>query len=150
MVLAIITVLATLAVPTYQKFRAQQAVDQTADQLRGHLELARTHAQNQQIRVRVCPITQSDLSANKPVCLAVAGSTWPAWMVVRSDGQVLARGQKSAADITITSGQRSGIEFDERGTASTFSNGSITVASLRDGQIQRVIEIAASGRVTKS
>ena len=150
MVLAIITVLATLAVPTYQKFRAQQAVDQTADQLRGHLELARTHAQNQQIRVRVCPITQSDLSANKPVCLAVAGSTWPAWMVVRADGQVLARGQIASDDISITSDQRNAIEFDERGTSNVFPNGSITVSSMRDTQVQRTIKIAASGRVTES
>ena len=150
MVIAIIAILATLAVPSYQKFRAQQDAHETIDRLRDHLELARTYAQNQHMHVSVCPIAQSDLSANKPVCLAVAGGTWPAWMVVRADGQVLARGQKSSADIKITSGQRSEIEFDERGTANAFSNGSITVSSMRDTQVQHTITIAASGRVTES
>lgn len=150
MVIAIIAILATLAVPSYQKFRAQQDAHETIDRLRDHLELARTYAQNQHIHVSVCPIAQSDLSVNKPVCLAVAGKTWPAWMVVRADGQVLARGQIASDDISITSGQRSEIEFDERGTANAFSNGSITVSSMRDAQVQHTITIAASGRVTES
>ena len=150
MVIAIIAILATLAVPSYQKFRVQQDTHETADRLRDHLELARTYAQNQHMHVSVCPIVQSDLSVGKPVCLAVAGRTWPAWMVVRADGQVLARGQIASDDISITSGQRNAIEFDERGTANAFSNGSITVSSMRDAQVQHTITIAASGRVTES
>ena len=71
-------------------------------------------------------------------------------MVLRVDGQVLARGQIASDDISITSGQRNAIEFDERGTANTFSDGSITVSSMRDAQVQRTIKIAASGRVTES
>ena len=71
-------------------------------------------------------------------------------MVLRVDGQVLARGQIASDDISITSGQRNAIEFDERGTSNVFPNGSITISSMRDAQVQRTIKIAASGRVTES
>ena len=151
MVITILAILAMLATPVYQKFKTQQVVSQTSDQLRDHLELARAHAQSQHVKVKVCPIIPSDLSSSTPNCLTQGGVTqWLAWMVIRMDnGLVLARAQKASEDIIITSGQRDGVEFDERGMASSFANATISISSARDAQIKSELKIAPTGRVTQ-
>ncbi len=150
MVIGIVAIVSAIAVPNYQKIRAQHAYNQTADQLRDHLELARSYAQSQQTPVKICPMSQEHLGSSSPTCL-IKGNTqnWPAWMVVRVDnGQVLARGQKPSADVVISSGQRDAFVFDERGTASGFSNGSIYIFDMNGQQMYQLI-IASNGRVTK-
>ena len=75
---------------------------------------------------------------------------WLAWMVIRVDnGSVLARAQKPSQDISITSGLRDTVGFDERGMASSFSNATISITSARDAQIKSELKIASTGRVTQ-
>ena len=151
LVIAVIAILASMAMPNYHKFKVRQQVDQTSDQMRDHLELARAHAQSQHVKVKVCPIIPSDLSSSTPNCLTQGGVTqWLAWMVIRMDnGLVLARAQKASEDIIITSGQRDAVGFDERGMASSFANATISISSARDAQIKSELKIASTGRVTQ-
>ena len=138
-----------MAMPNYHKFKVRQQVDQTSDQMRDHLELARAHAQSQHVKVKVCPIALSDLSSSTPTCLKQS-TQWLAWMVTRKDNNsILARAQKPSQDISITSGLRDGVEFDERGMASSFANATISITSVRDAQIKSELKIAPTGRVTQ-
>ena len=149
LVIAVIAILASMAMPNYHKFKVRQQVDQTSDQMRDHLELARAHAQSQHVKVKVCPIALSDLSSSTPTCLKQS-TQWLAWMVTRKDNNsILARAQKPSQDISITSGLRDGVEFDERGMASSFANATISISSARDAQIKSELKIASTGRVTQ-
>ena len=146
-VVAIMAVLASLAVPNYHKFKAQQAVNQTADRLKAHLELARTHAQSQQVTVNVCPIAVSDLSSDVPVCLGNS-TPWLAWMVIHDDGRrVLARGQVSSAEVQINSSQREVIKFDLRGMSSN-SNVTFAIQHLKNREIRKEFKVASTGRIS--
>lgn len=147
LVLAIVSLIALMSVPRYEQFMAQQNVSIVSQQLRDDLELARTYAQTHQTEVRVCPIVPSNLNAEQPAC-NTNPRNWETWAVVRMDtGQVLSRSSRIPAAISILTGERTAIQFNQRGGANGY-NATITVQDTRFANIQETIVIAAVGRIS--
>ena len=144
LVIAVIAILASMAVPNYQRLMARRAVDQATLQLRDHIELARTYAQAHQIKVEVCPVTLGQLNTASPVCNGQSQG-WQAWVVKTAGGVILARSQPFADGLTIDSGDRDRFVFNERGGANGY-NGSVVVQNSTN-QISKTISIAADGRI---
>ncbi len=150
MTLAIVAILISMAVPRYEQFVAQQDVKRTTQQLRDHLELARTYAQTHQTSVQLCPVLIADLNDNRPKCI-IDNHPWAAWMVVEPSaqagaGSVIAR-SKPVTTVTVSKTNQVP-EFSERGTLANFAaNGDITVSSAVFPNITEAITIAPNGRV---
>jgi type IV fimbrial biogenesis protein FimT len=144
LVIAVIAILASMAMPNYQRLMARRAVDQAALQLRDHIELARTYAQAHQTKVEICPVTPDQLNAVSPACNGNAQG-WQAWVVKTAGGVILARSQPLADGLTIDSGSRDRFVFNERGGANGY-NGSVVVQNSTN-QISKIISIAADGRI---
>ncbi len=141
LVLAVVAILVSMAVPNYQRVMAQRAVDRTALQLRDHMELARSYAQTHQIRVILCPVAEDQLDAVSPQCIA-SSSNWMAW-VVKTDQAVLARSQHVPEGVTIDAGTNDTIVFNERGGANGYAD---TVVVERGRAVKSVI-VASDGRI---
>ncbi len=148
MVLAIVAILMSMAVPRYEQFVAQQDVKRTTQQLRDHLELARTYAQTHQTSVQLCPVVAANINETIPTCGAV--DAWGAWMVAAVDkrgvvNQVLARSEPILSRIQITSGQRGFIKLNAQGGADG-SNDTLTITSTQQPSIDRHLTVAPNGR----
>ena len=148
MTLAIVAILMSMAVPRYEQFVAQQDVKRATQQLRDHLELARTYAQTHQTSVQLCPVVASNMNESIPTCSAV--NAWGAWMVAAVDkrgvvNQVLARSEPLLNGIQITSGQRGFIKLNAQGGADG-SNDTLTITSTQQPSIDRHLTVAPNGR----
>lgn len=144
LVIAVVAILASMAVPNYQRLMARRAVDQATLQLRDHIELARTYAQAHQTKVEICPVTPDQLNAASPACNGQIQG-WQAWVVKTAGRVILARSQPLVDGLTIDSGNRDRFVFNERGGANGY-NGSVVVQNSTN-QISKTISIAADGRI---
>ena len=148
MTLAIVAILMSMAVPRYEQFVAQQDVKRATQQLRDHLELARTYAQTQQTSVQLCPVVAANMNEAMPTCGAV--DAWGAWMVASVDkrgvvNQVLARSEPLLNGIQITSGQRGAIELNAQGGADG-SNSTLNITSTQFPTIDEHLILSPNGR----
>lgn len=141
MVLAVLAILVSMAVPSYQRVMAQRAVDRAALQLRDHMELARTYAQTHQIKVTVCPVAENQLDTTAPSCV-ISTDNWAAW-IVKTDREVLARSQVMPKGISINAGQRDAFVFNERGGANGHAD---TVVVERESAVKSLV-VASDGRI---
>ena len=148
--LAIVAILVSMAIPRYEQFVAQQDVNRVTQQMRDHLQLARTHAQTHQTTVQLCPVRVSDLNDHHPEC--VNDDTWAAWVVVESNTQagnrsVIARSEALTSSVTVSKTNQVP-KFSGRGALANFAaNGTITVSSVSFPTISEQITIAPNGRV---
>ena len=148
--LAIVAILVSMAIPRYEQFVAQQDVNRVTQQMRDHLQLARTHAQTHQTTVQLCPVRVSDLNDHRPEC--VNDDTWAAWVVVESNtqagnGSVIARSEALTSSVTVSKTNQVP-RFSGRGALANFAaNGTITVSSVSFPTISEQITIAPNGRV---
>ena len=148
--LAIVAILVSMAIPRYEQFVAQQDVNRVTQQMRDHLQLARTHAQTHQTTVQLCPVRVSDLNDHRPEC--VNDDTWAAWVVVESNtqagnGSVIARSEALTSSVTVSKTNQVP-KFSGRGALANFAaNGTITVSSVSFPTISEQITIAPNGRV---
>ena len=147
-VLAIVAIMTSLAVPRLQAVSAQRDVDVVASEIAQQMEWARTYAQTHSVAVRGCPISAADLKA-LPDCLTLGDNdNWNAWIwteSVNGVNSVIMRSDVVPASVNMTS-TRSNISFNRDGLASG-SNLKVTVAS-NQAQIPQLVTLALSGRVT--
>ena len=148
--LAIVAILVSMAIPRYEQFVAQQDVNRVTQQMRDHLQLARTYAQTHQTTVQFCPVDVAKVNDANPTCSQEA--TWKAWMVAEVDDkgavrQVIARSEPILSNIEINSDNRKVIKMNRQGGAdglnSTFT---ITSTQLSDNT-RREFKLAGNGRI---
>jgi prepilin-type N-terminal cleavage/methylation domain-containing protein len=155
LVIGIIASLSAWAAPDVRYLQNRAKVQQTAQQLRDHLELARSMAQSRQTEVNVCPIAVADLAAVMPVCLA-QGVQWHAWMVYSTTQGVMTRSGLLPPSVVIDSNDSRGlIAFDAKGAAAN-SNATLAVSmrgmdaksglSTQTTPVEKII-IAPTGRI---
>lgn len=138
--LAIIAILVSMAIPRYQQFVAQQDVNRVTQQMRDHLQLARTYAQTHQTTVQLCPVDVAQANEVNPTCSQE--TTWKAWMVAEVDDQgvvrqVIARSEPILGDIQISSGNRKIIKVNRQGGADG-SNSTFTITSTQLSNIDKM------------
>ena len=148
--LAIVAILVSMAIPRYEQFVAQQDVNRVTQQMRDHLQLARTYAQTHQTTVQLCPVN----GVNDAIPTCSQDMTWRAWVVAEVDNKgavrhVIARSEPILSHIQITSGNRKVIKMNRQGGAdglnSTFT---ITSTQLSDNT-RREFKLAGNGRISE-
>ena len=144
LVLAVMGVLSSMAVPNYQRVMAQREVDQATLQLRDHFELARTYAQTHQTQVSVCPVSSAELNNTSLQCTNTPRN-WQAWMVQTEDGIVLARSYPLVEGLNIDSKSREDFVFNKRGGVNG-DNGSVALENTQTG-IAKSVVISSDGRI---
>ena len=146
--LAIVAILVSMAIPRYEQFVAQQDVSRVTQQIRDHLQLARTYAQTHQTTVQLCPVSSANANDANPTCSQEA--TWRAWVVAEVDNKgavrhVIARSEPILSTIQITSGDRKMIKMNRQGGADGL-NSTFTIASTQLLNINRTLTLASNGR----
>lgn len=151
-VLAIIAIMTSLAVPRFQDMSAQRQVDAVANEMAQQMEAARVYAQSHSIQVKGCPVTVTDLSLNllnAYSCLDLkSNNNWLAWVwsvQVNGSDVVILRSQPVPASVIVRS-SRSTILFNSQGIANG-SNLTLNVTSNQT-QLKQKIALALTGRVT--
>ena len=142
---AMLAILASVAIPSYQQIMSKKAVERATLQLRDHMELARVYGQTHQTQVVVCPVAENQLNqdAHEPACMGLV-TNWPAWVVKTQDGQVLVSSLYLPQGVTIDSGGRDKFVFNERGGANG-DNGTVNIRGLNHSA--QTITIASDGRI---
>lgn len=151
-VLAIIAIMSSLAIPRLQGVSAQRNVDVVASEIAQQMEAARIYAQSHSVVVTGCPVNIADLNApTPPACLNLNNAAnWSAWVwfaPVNSVNTIIMRSEVVPAGVSMIS-DRSTIKFDRNGIANA-SNLTINVTSPQAQTPQQVI-LASSGRVSLS
>ena len=146
--LAIVAILVSMAVPRYEQFVAQQDVNRVTQQIRDHLQLARTYAQTHQTTVQFCPVDVAKVNDANPTCSQEA--TWKAWMVAEVDDkgavrQVIARSEPILSNIEINSDNRKVIKMNRQGGADGL-NSTFTITSTQLLNINKTLTLAPNGR----
>ncbi|MGL4766544.1 MAG: pilus assembly FimT family protein [Formosimonas sp.] len=107
-VLSIIAVLASMAIPRYKSIVVQREIDATANELMLHVERARVYAQNYGYKVKLCPVSQQQINQPLPMCNEHLSATdpWEAWVILRLDkqdkpDQVLSRSSIISANVSV-------------------------------------------------
>ncbi|AXF85667.1 hypothetical protein DTO96_101398 [Ephemeroptericola cinctiostellae] len=153
-VLAIVAIMSSLAIPRLQGVSAQRNVDVMASEIAQQMEAARIYAQSHSVVVTGCPVNVADLSGfAPPTCLNLNNTAnWSAWVwmaPVGVDGvnSIIMRSEAAPASVNMVS-DRSTITFDRKGIANG-SNLTIKVTSAQAQTPQQVV-LASSGRITLS
>ena len=146
--LAIVAILVSMAVPRYKQFVAQQDVNRVTQQMRDHLQLARTYAQTHQTTVQLCPVDVAKVNDANPTCSQE--TAWKAWMVAEVDDkgavrQVIARSEPILSSIQINSGNRKMIKMNRQGGADGF-DATFIVTSTQLTNIDKKLTLASNGR----
>ncbi len=146
--LAIVAILVSMAVPRYEQFVAQQDVNRVTQQMRDHLQLARTYAQTHQTTVQLCPVDVTKVNDANPTCSQE--TIWKAWMVAEVDDkgivrQVIARSEPILSSIQINSGNRKMIKMNRQGGADGF-DATFIVTSTQLTNVDKKLTLASNGR----
>lgn len=151
-VLAIIAIMSSLAIPRLQGVSAQRNVDVVASEIAQQMEAARIYAQRHSVVVTGCPVAVANLNDFAlPACLNLNNAAnWNAWVwfaPVNGVNTIIMRSEVVPAGVSMIS-DRSTIRFDRNGIANA-SNLTINVTSPQAQTPQQVI-LASSGRVRLS
>ena len=153
-VLAIIAIMSSLAIPRLQGISAQRNVDVVASEIAQQMEAARIYAQSHSVVVTGCPVAVANLNDFAlPACLNLNNAAnWNAWVwfaPVNGVNTIIMRSEVVPAGVSMISDRStSTIRFDRNGIASA-SNLTINVTSPQAQTPQQVI-LASSGRVSLS
>ena len=151
-VLAIVGIMSSLAIPRLKAISAQRDVDVVASEIAQQMEAAKLYAQSNSVVVRGCPVAVADLnSSNPPGCLNLNNNTnWGAWIwtaPVNGVNTIIMRSEAVPASVNMIS-SGSNISFNRNGIANGV-NLTITVTSKQAQTPQQVV-LAQSGRITLS
>lgn len=159
-VIAIFSIMSSLAVPRYQAFVAQREIELVSDEVAQGLVQGRVFAQSNLTNVRFCPIAVLNLNTALPACLNLPSNTpFPAWMVAQVDlsgnaVRVISRSDRIPSAVALTL-NRKFIQFGELGSALSagggVANGTVTVspfAQLNLAVSSRNVSVAVSGVVS--
>lgn len=161
-VIAVATILAVIAVPSYQRLIASTRVNAQTTELVSVLLYLRTEALKRNISVSICPsAAPADVS---PVC--TPGSAWASGWIVFTDGGtpgtvdgtdvVLRVGQPAAGIILeLPANYSSWLGFSPTGLPRVLTggggNGTIFVCSpVGDRNLRRSISISLAGRIVRN
>ena len=148
-VLAIVAMMTSLAVPRLQAVSAQRDVDVVASEIAQQMEWARIYSQSYSVVVNACPVNVLNLNDALPNCLALGNNdNWSAWVwiaPVNGVNSVIMRSDVVPASVRMTS-TRPNVLFNRDGIANG-SNLTVTVAS-NQAQVLQQVTLAPSGRVT--
>ena len=150
-VLAIVGVLSSIAVPAYQRLDEQQRVDNVTREFAQQMKSARVLAQARGVVMHACPVAAADVDAANPNCLSLSsGSAWPAWVwrIEGDSGEVVYRGQILPNTVALRPARVS-VVFDEFGRADGLSNQTIQIQSV-DGQTGAIASSNVSSKILLS
>ena len=151
-VLAIIAIMSSLAIPRLQGISAQRNVDVVASEIAQQMEAARIYAQSHSVVVTGCPVAVANLNDFAlPACLNLNNAAnWNAWVwfaPVNGVNTIIMRSEVVPAGVSMISNQ-STITFNRNGIVNA-ANLTINVTSPQAQTPQQVI-LASSGRVSLS
>ena len=151
-VLAIIAIMSSLAIPRLQGVSAQRNVDVVASEIAQQMEAARIYAQSHSVVVTGCPVAVANLNDFAlPACLGLNNAAnWNAWVwfaPVNGVNTIIMRSEVVPAGVSMISNQ-STITFNRNGIVNA-ANLTINVTSPQAQTPQQVI-LASSGRVSLS
>ena len=151
-VLAIIAIMSSLAIPRLQGISAQRNVDVVASEIAQQMEAARIYAQSHSVVVTGCPVAVANLNDFAlPACLGLNNAAnWNAWVwfaPVNGVNTIIMRSEVVPAGVSMISNQ-STITFNRNGIVNA-ANLTINVTSPQAQTPQQVI-LASSGRVSLS
>lgn len=139
--LSIMSILLSLAAPSFTNLVAEVRLASVADDLYSSLQLARTEAVKRAVKVEICP------SADGANCLV--GNNWNSgWMVWYAPGGVgkeVIRVKSSLSSGVQISTNASKVEFESVGQASAEADIEVTIVG--DGAPSRHICLRPSGQV---
>ena len=151
-VLAIVGIMSSLAIPRLKAISAQRDVDVVASEIAQQMEAAKLYAQSNSVVVRGCPVAVASLNGINPlVCLNLGdNANWNAWIwtaPVNGANAIIMRSEVVPAGVNMISNENT-ISFNRNGIA----NGSNLTITVTSGQAQtpQKITLAQSGRITLS
>lgn len=153
-VLTVVIILAFISIPNYQSFLLQRKIDVVAKSLAQDLEFARTYAQTNNLKTKICPTTPSELNMPLPKCVPQGSlSDWSAWVILALNeagniSHVLARSHIIDPSILISGTGNSGRIFNQLGKPYNNIGFTMTIAARHlIGLNDKVIVLSPSGKV---
>lgn len=160
MTLLVVTVILTLAIPSFREFRLNNRMTGAANDLLGSLQLARSEAIKQQRPVVVC--ASANPEAAPPVC-DTQFSGWVVWVDEDNDAAidaaetVIHRHAPFEADLTFTSDGNGFVSYQGSGFAQSPVGGNPATthmllcdergdAPIGDSYRKRAVFLSATGR----
>lgn len=134
--IAVLAVLVTIAVPSFQNLLNQNRVISTVNDLQSSMQLARSRAvtTNTSDRYEVCPITGCGSN----------GNNWSeGWIIYDSEEEAIIRTYSKNQDLVTVSGTPVRISFNNTGGANVCLN--IVVSSVQQPDITRSVVLRRSG-----
>lgn len=140
--LSVISILLSLAAPSFKNLIAEVRLASVADELYSSLQLARTEAVKRAIKVEICP------SVDGSSCLIGNNwnSGWMVWYATGGGGIEVLRVKASLSPGVQISSTVSEVEFESVGQASAEAD--IQVSIVGDSAQSRRICLFPSGQVT--
>ena len=144
---AVISILATVALPSMQTYSMNDRLRTNVNILLGHLALARSEAVKRSQQVAICS------SADQAGCNGGWADGWMLYVDANGDnsfdaGEEILRAQQSldGNNSLSTVGINNQIIYDYRGFAGTDSVGTLQLCDSRSGDYGKTIHISPTGR----